>query len=203
MINASLATTMGLDQGGLNPMWDSSVAGVTEEELNKRLESLLDCFSVDIPRNERMDAPAAMTVQLKEYQRIGVAWMTKMETGNVHGGILSDEMGLGKVGGMWRKGDICFGSTVTSAPPDHSNDRRGTRQSETAGNRSTTARQPTTLRDPCGHASLTAHTVAKRAGIDGGTCAQTQDSPIPQRLHDCRTEARVCRQARELWEIRL
>ena len=53
---------------------------------------------MEIPKEERVNAPSCMTVQLKEYQRIGVAWMSRMEGSNVRGGILSDDMGLGKVG---------------------------------------------------------------------------------------------------------
>ena len=75
---------------------------IDDDEAQKKLEKLFDTFSCDIPKEERLDAPAPMTVELKEYQRIGVAWMSRMEEAYTKGGILSDEMGLGKVAARWR-----------------------------------------------------------------------------------------------------
>ncbi|KAF1922913.1 uncharacterized protein M421DRAFT_76792 [Didymella exigua CBS 183.55] len=44
----------------------------------------------------REQTPANMCSQLKEYQKIGLTWLIKMETGTNKGGILADGMGLGK-----------------------------------------------------------------------------------------------------------
>ncbi|KAF1831039.1 DNA repair protein rad5 [Decorospora gaudefroyi] len=45
---------------------------------------------------EREPTPAMMTCTLKEYQRIGLTWLLKMERSDTKGSILADEMGLGK-----------------------------------------------------------------------------------------------------------
>ncbi|KAL1648179.1 hypothetical protein SLS61_007051 [Didymella pomorum] len=44
----------------------------------------------------REQTPITMCSQLKEYQKIGLTWLIKMETGTNKGGILADGMGLGK-----------------------------------------------------------------------------------------------------------
>lgn len=45
-----------------------------------------------------MDGPASLKAELMPHQRIALEWMYKKETGRVpHGGILADQMGLGKV----------------------------------------------------------------------------------------------------------
>jgi SNF2 family DNA or RNA helicase len=49
-----------------------------------------------IPKEERMDTPAAMNTQLMEHQRVGLSWLMKQEKGVNKGGILGDDMGLGK-----------------------------------------------------------------------------------------------------------
>jgi SNF2 family DNA or RNA helicase len=67
-----------------------------EKTAQKQLEQLFDTFSVTISKKERLDTPPEMTVQLKEYQRIGVTWMVRMENSKHCGGINSDMMGLGK-----------------------------------------------------------------------------------------------------------
>jgi SNF2 family DNA or RNA helicase len=80
-----------------NLQMEDQEVDIRDEQVQKRLESLLETFNVDIPPEERINAPPGMQVELKEYQRIGVAWMLKMERSTNRGGILSDEMGLGKV----------------------------------------------------------------------------------------------------------
>ncbi len=73
-------------------------ADVPEAEAQKQLERLFDHFDVKIPPEKRLPTPREMVIQLKDYQRVGLTWMTRMETSTAHrGGILSDEMGLGKV----------------------------------------------------------------------------------------------------------
>ncbi|KAF2622968.1 hypothetical protein BU25DRAFT_479523 [Macroventuria anomochaeta] len=44
----------------------------------------------------REQTPRTMCSELKEYQKIGLTWLIKMETGTSKGGILADGMGLGK-----------------------------------------------------------------------------------------------------------
>jgi hypothetical protein len=70
---------------------------LSEAEAQKKIVALLDKFNTEIPPGERIPTPKEMTVSLKEYQRVGVTWMKRMEETTEHkGGILSDEMGLGK-----------------------------------------------------------------------------------------------------------
>jgi SNF2 family DNA or RNA helicase len=72
--------------------FEEPVEDIPDEEVQKRLESLFETFNVDIPKEERVDTPECMRhITLKEYQRIGVSWMVRMENGNTRGGILSDE----------------------------------------------------------------------------------------------------------------
>ncbi|OJD35755.1 swi snf family dna-dependent atpase [Diplodia corticola] len=50
----------------------------------------------DVPPERRLATPEGMAVQLMEHQKLGVAWMKKMEEGSNKGSVLADEMGLGK-----------------------------------------------------------------------------------------------------------
>jgi hypothetical protein len=63
------------------------------------VENLLDNVQAndaeDAPER-REQTPRIMCSQLKEYQKIGLTWLIKMETGTNKGGILADGMGLGK-----------------------------------------------------------------------------------------------------------
>ena len=45
-----------------------------------------------------VDTPAGMTIELLPHQKQGVAWMSKKEKGTTAGGLLADQMGMGKVG---------------------------------------------------------------------------------------------------------
>ena len=69
---------------------------LTEHQVQEKLEQLLDTFSADIPKQERLPTPHQMVVELKEYQKMGVTWMARMERSVKNGGLLCDEMGLGK-----------------------------------------------------------------------------------------------------------
>lgn len=70
---------------------------IDSKEAEKQIEKLLDTFSVEIPKEERISVSENLiTVKLKEYQRIGVTWMSRMENSLHKGGINSDEMGLGR-----------------------------------------------------------------------------------------------------------
>ena len=50
----------------------------------------------DLPPENREGTPDAMTYPLMEHQKLGLAWMKRMEEGSNKGGILADGMGLGK-----------------------------------------------------------------------------------------------------------
>ena len=66
------------------------VSDSISEEIDKGLQ-------VYIPPEERLDTPPGMTVTLMEHQRIGLTWMVRQEISHeFHGGILADDMGLGK-----------------------------------------------------------------------------------------------------------
>lgn len=63
------------------------------------VENLLDNVQAhdaeDAPER-REQTPHMMCSELKEYQKIGLTWLVKMEIGTNKGGILADGMGLGK-----------------------------------------------------------------------------------------------------------
>eukprot|EP00158_Paraphelidium_tribonemae_P008374 Partr_v1_DN28565_c0_g1_i1_m73925 putative SNF2 family helicase ATPase len=87
---SSIAAQLTSHHGSLeHDNWD-------DKQVQEKLEKLLESFNVEIAPHERVNTPSEMTIKLKEYQRIGVTWMTRMEQGTNKGGILSDEMGLGK-----------------------------------------------------------------------------------------------------------
>lgn len=49
-----------------------------------------------IPRERRLPTPALLVTPLLEYQKLGLEWMIAREKNNGGGGILADQMGLGK-----------------------------------------------------------------------------------------------------------
>lgn len=70
-------------------------AAETERELRALLENAVDDEAP--PAESRAGTPEGLRVNLLEHQKIGLQWMIKSETSNNKGGILSDDMGLGKV----------------------------------------------------------------------------------------------------------
>ncbi|KAH6643114.1 SNF2 family N-terminal domain-containing protein [Boeremia exigua] len=77
---------------------DEYGAPLTVDEA-QAVENLLGNVSAhdaeDAPER-REQTPRIMCSALKEYQKIGLTWLMKMETGTNKGGILADGMGLGK-----------------------------------------------------------------------------------------------------------
>ncbi|KAJ3041272.1 hypothetical protein HDV00_009665 [Rhizophlyctis rosea] len=67
----------------------------SEQELKNLLQNVQLHEDVT-PPERRLPTPADMTVQLLEHQKLGLEWMLKMERGNNKGGILADDMGMGK-----------------------------------------------------------------------------------------------------------
>lgn len=76
----------------------------TERELRQLLENIVS--DEPPPPEDRTGTPDGLCITLLEHQKIGLQWMLKMEGSNNRGGILADDMGLGKV----RK------ATATKAP---------------------------------------------------------------------------------------
>jgi hypothetical protein len=68
---------------------------VPEVEAVEKLLENIQAHNEDAPER-REQTPRIMRSQLKEYQKIGLTWLIKMENGNSKGGILADGMGLGK-----------------------------------------------------------------------------------------------------------
>ena len=64
----------------------------TTEEIKSLLENIRP--DEDLPKENREGTPEAMTYPLMEHQKLGLAWMRKMEEGSNKGGILADDMGL-------------------------------------------------------------------------------------------------------------
>ena len=64
----------------------------TTEEIKSLLENIRP--DEDLPKENREGTPDAMTYPLMEHQKLGLAWMRKMEEGSNKGGILADDMGL-------------------------------------------------------------------------------------------------------------
>ena len=73
---------------------DISLSVPEVEAVEKLLENI-QSHKEEAPER-REQTPRIMRSQLKEYQKIGLTWLIKMETGNSKGGILADGMGLGK-----------------------------------------------------------------------------------------------------------
>jgi hypothetical protein len=68
---------------------------VPEVEAVEKLLENIQAHKEEAPER-REQTPRIMRSQLKEYQKIGLTWLIKMESGNSKGGILADGMGLGK-----------------------------------------------------------------------------------------------------------
>ncbi|EWC43465.1 hypothetical protein DRE_07575 [Drechslerella stenobrocha 248] len=66
-----------------------------QEQVSKILEHLSD-DAENSPPDGRLQTPPRLDIQLLEYQKIGLTWLTKQEESNNRGGILADDMGLGK-----------------------------------------------------------------------------------------------------------
>ncbi|KAI1267760.1 hypothetical protein F5Y18DRAFT_310085 [Xylariaceae sp. FL1019] len=56
----------------------------------------LDTPRGNIPENERLPSPAALSKPLMPHQRIALTWLVRQEKGPHKGAILADDMGLGK-----------------------------------------------------------------------------------------------------------
>jgi SNF2 family DNA or RNA helicase len=67
----------------------------TEQELRDLLENVL--YDEPPPPEARTGTPDGLSITLLEHQKIGLQWMLKMERSSNKGGILADDMGLGKV----------------------------------------------------------------------------------------------------------
>ena len=63
-------------------------------ELKGLWEKLKDSVSVIKP--EQIEQPKGLTIKLLPFQREGLDWLTKQERGQWKGGMLADEMGMGK-----------------------------------------------------------------------------------------------------------
>lgn len=71
---------------------------ISNEEVEKELRTLLENITDDEPPppEDRTGTPDKMSITLLEHQKIGLQWMSKMEASTNKGGILADDMGLGK-----------------------------------------------------------------------------------------------------------
>lgn len=67
----------------------------TEKELRDLLEHVM--YDEPPPPEDRTGTPEGLSITLLEHQKIGLQWMCKMESSNNKGGVLADDMGLGKV----------------------------------------------------------------------------------------------------------
>lgn len=68
----------------------------TEQELRQLLESIQNHDENTKPE-DRIGTPERLAVNLMEHQKVGLRWMTRQEESVNKGGMLSDDMGLGKV----------------------------------------------------------------------------------------------------------
>ncbi|CAM9779021.1 unnamed protein product, partial [Phaeothamnion confervicola] len=68
----------------------------SQNETDERYEPIDPSTLVRAEWTEQMDTPADLTMPLLAYQREGLAWMHRQEHTEYHGGILADEMGMGK-----------------------------------------------------------------------------------------------------------
>lgn len=69
------------------------LANVEADAIEKLLDNIKDHGKLPA---EREATPEIMTCVLKEYQKIGLTWLLKMERDRAEGALLADEMGLGK-----------------------------------------------------------------------------------------------------------
>lgn len=72
---------------------------LNNEQTEKELKELLEMIQYEDPPppEDRQGTPDGLSITLLEHQKIGFQWMLKMENSNSKGGILADDMGLGKV----------------------------------------------------------------------------------------------------------
>lgn len=75
---------------GFNPPVDK------EDEIDFAIKSVLARIYEAQNLVELADTPSDLRVDLYEYQRQGLAWLLKREKSFPFGGILADQMGLGK-----------------------------------------------------------------------------------------------------------
>lgn len=86
----------------------------TERELRQLLENIVS--DEPPPPEDRTGTPDGLSITLLEHQKIGLQWMLKMESSNNRGGILADDMGLGKV----RKATVTNALSYTDFMIDYS-----------------------------------------------------------------------------------
>lgn len=81
------------------PLPGARSSAISPEQAERELRTLLQNITDDEPPppENRAGTPDRMSINLLEHQKIGLQWMYKMETSNNRGGILADDMGLGKV----------------------------------------------------------------------------------------------------------
>lgn len=66
-----------------------------EDELRQLLTSIND--EEPPPPESRVGTPEGLTINLLEHQKVGFQWMSRQEVSTNKGGLLADDMGLGKV----------------------------------------------------------------------------------------------------------
>lgn len=81
------------------PRSNTRASALSQAETEKELRELLEHVAYDEPPppEDRTGTPDGLSITLLEHQKIGLQWMCKMESSNSKGGILADDMGLGKV----------------------------------------------------------------------------------------------------------
>lgn len=86
-----------LDNEYLLPMASGSWNFIDDKQMEEKLHQIFDTLDhcENLTAEKSLPTPSLMTVELKEYQKIGVTWMLQMEESK-NGGFLCDEMGLGK-----------------------------------------------------------------------------------------------------------
>ena len=88
-----------VDDDAYAPYGSSRYRQQSKEEVDKHLRSLVDNIQGDdLGADERTDTPDDMAdnAALYKHQIIGLKWMVKQEEGVNKGGILADDMGLGR-----------------------------------------------------------------------------------------------------------
>lgn len=66
----------------------------TTQEIQDLLENIRP--DVDIPKEDREGTPEGLKYALYEHQKLALTWLKQMEEGTNKGGILADDIGLGK-----------------------------------------------------------------------------------------------------------
>lgn len=67
----------------------------TEKELRLLLKTIENDYNINL--EDRTGTPDALIPTLMEHQKKGLSWLISMEEGPKKGGLLADDMGLGKV----------------------------------------------------------------------------------------------------------